>query len=69
VVKRTTISINAALFDAAIKRSKAMNPPYKSFSEYVGYLIEKDCREGANHTIVRETDGPYGVVAKKRSSG
>ena len=62
---RTTISVDARLFTTAQHRAKALG--YKSFSEYVAYLIEKDLRERGQHVTVREEGGQWGH--KKRSSG
>lgn len=68
---RTTISIDADLYEAAVRRAKTLTPPYKSFSEYVAYLIEKDCRERPKHNVVREENPDYRhrSASKKRSSG
>jgi metal-responsive CopG/Arc/MetJ family transcriptional regulator len=65
---RTTISVDAALLTKARQRSKALG--YKSFSEYVAYLIEKDLRERGQHVTIREESGPWGKDKrdKKRSS-
>lgn len=70
ILKRTTISINAELYEAALQRRKTLTPPYKGFSEYVAYLIDKDCREKQKHVMVREESPGYDprVRPKKGSS-
>jgi hypothetical protein len=67
--RRTTISIDAGLFTAGQHRSKALG--YKSFSEYVAYLIETDLRERGQHVTIREEGGQWGEgkSVKKRLSG
>ena len=66
---RTTISIDGGLLTTAKQRLKALK--YKSFSEYVAYLIEKDLRERGQHVTIREEGGQWGEgkSVKKRSSG
>jgi hypothetical protein len=64
MTRRTTISIDAGLFMTAQHRAKALK--YKSFSEYVAYLIENDLRERGQHVTIREEGGQS---LKKRSSG
>jgi hypothetical protein len=61
---RTTISINEGLFNAGRQRATALG--YKSFSEYIAYLIEEDLRERGQHVTIREERGQ---AVKKRSSG
>lgn len=60
---RTTISIEPKLFEAALKRSKALG--YKGFSEYLAYLIESDLHERGKHVTIREeSDTGYGPKKK-----
>lgn len=56
-VARTTISVDQALYKAAVKRAAALG--YKSFSAYIEHLIKKDLEERPSHITIREEPELY----------
>lgn len=51
-VEKKTISMPKQMFADALKRSRILR--YKSFSEYIQYLVEQDLRERPRHSTIRE---------------
>lgn len=55
---RTSISLEPAIYQAALRRAAALGFK-KSFSAYVEYLIERDLREATPGNVVRYEALPH----------
>lgn len=64
---RTTITLEGHIFGAGERRRKALK--YRSFSQYVEFLIDKDVRERPKHIQVREEPPEFSKVASTRKKG
>lgn len=62
VIKRT-ISVPVEVWTAAVKRAKAMNPPYKSISGYISFLMWHDITYPKPHTREPEAVQPPTLVS------
>jgi hypothetical protein len=62
-VARTTISLPKDILEGGRRRGKALR--YKTFSDYVEFLIVRDTQERAKHVSVREEGISYGAEAAR----